>query len=69
MEKNPGMIFQIKDGGKCIAYNKKQDKAFGDRLLINHVDDNYEPIKDEATGKNLVGLKSKELLTLIGYVD
>lgn len=59
-----------KEGKTCygIAYNAKQDKAFGNRLVINRITyPDFQPVQSE--GKNLVTLKDISLLKFIGMVD
>lgn len=67
--KGPGILYLLEDGSKAIGYHKEQEKAFGDRILIHHITDDWEPKKCPTTGKNLKGLKNIIKLKIIGYVD
>lgn len=73
-KKTPGRLvsFATKDGKlqKAIAYNHEQAAEFSNvkKVFIRYIDDNFNPQKDEH-GKNLVGLKDAEKLTVIGFVD
>lgn len=71
---NKGILvsFKTKEGTiqKAIAYNSEQAAEFTrvKKVFLRYVGDDLLPMKDEF-GKNIVGLKDSEILTLIGYVD
>lgn len=64
--------FKTKEGTiqKAIAYNHEQAVEFTNvkKVFIRYVGDDFKPMKDP-NGKNIVGLKDKELLTVIGFID
>lgn len=55
---------------KAVAYESEQASEFTKvkKVFIRYVGDDFLPMKDNE-GKNIVGLKDNEHLTLIGYVD
>lgn len=69
MSRNPGIIVELPDGRKGIAYSKKQNRQlFKSRLLINIVDEKFQPVKNEA-GKEITVFKYPDEVKLIGHVD
>lgn len=66
MKKRPGIIVELKDGRKGIAYN---DECLPfSRLLIRLINDKYEPLTDD-TGKKIISCKHTGDVKLIGYID
>lgn len=70
MRGNPGYLFEVKGGGKAIAYHNEQTNVFMalNKVYIHLITDDFTPILDE-NGKQKSVLKDKTLLKHIGFLD
>jgi len=69
--KDPGLIVQwTKDGilYTGVAFNRKQHSGLLGRLLINRTNEDGSFVTDE-NGKNVVALKARALVKVIGFID
>lgn len=73
MQRNPGSIYEVEDGGYAVAYIREQDARFTsvNKMLVHlyHDRDLKRLVKDEKTQQPKVVLKSIHKLKTIGFVD
>ncbi len=68
MARNPGKYVELQDGRKGIVRNKEQHIAFAGRVLVNIVDDKFQPIMNDQEKPIRVFKMPNELKT-IGFID
>lgn len=69
MEKSRGIIVSLPDGRTGVFYQRKHSLLPSDRLLVYLVDEKYNRIKSETTGKDATVFKMVKELTAIGFID
>ena len=74
MGKRTGKLVHFKDSNGvkviAVAYDDEQSVEFSKvkKVFIRYLGGNYLPLKDN-NGKNIVGLKDADKLTIFGFVD
>lgn len=73
MQRNPGSIYEVEEGGYAVAYIREQDARFTQlqKLLVHLYHDRnlMRPVMDGRTGQAKIVLKSIHKLKTIGFVD
>lgn len=64
-----GIIYELADGRRGIAYARQQGPQFGGRVMLKIVDKKCNPIISTVTKKQAVKLEFTKFLKLIGFVD